>query len=110
MDIDVHQVRREAVARLLARQRPPEWKTARQRDGGEIRMQTAGWPGDFLSPVSVAEWADDMIARRSPSTGRAGQVLFVIMLAAREGRAAAVAAAGAARALGARHPSKSCPD
>jgi hypothetical protein len=98
--MDVQEVRAAALARVQARQRPPEFKTTgRNPDGGDIRMQVAGGPGEYLGPASVGEWLDDRIARTPGHLGPWVPVLYEIAGAARYGEASAAAAVGAAGQL-----------
>jgi hypothetical protein len=95
-DMDVQEIKRAAVARLLARQREPQWKViGRCQDGTDVRSQTGGWTGDFAPPADAAEWFDDRLARLN---GPVPDALYAIADAARSGRDAAVAAVAAARA------------
>ena len=96
--MDVQQVRREALARVQARQRPPEFRMVRA-GGSEARMQVAGGPGEYLGPAGAGEWLDDKIVRTPPQLGPWTAALYEVAGAARDGAAAAVAAVRSARAL-----------
>lgn len=99
--MDVMQVKADAVRRVLARQRAPEYATvSRNADGTDTRVQTGGGPGDYLGPVSASEWLDDRLARTPLRSGdQASEALAAIAEAARDGEKSARDAVGQARHL-----------
>ncbi len=99
--MDVQQVRREAIARVQARQRPAEYRTV-QVGGSDTRMQVdRASAGDFLPAANASEWLDDRIVRTPPQLGPWTAVLYEVAGAARDGTAAAVTAVRSARPLSA---------
>ena len=63
------EAKRAAVARVLARRRPPKYATyADPHSDGRVRIQFDGGQGDIAEPATIAEWADDRLARCTPGT------------------------------------------
>lgn len=91
--MDAQQIRAAALARVQARRRQPEYRTVTV-GGQDTRMQV-DQASEFLGPADAGEWLDDRIARTPVGLGPWVPVLFAIAEGARDGSAAAVAAAQA---------------
>jgi hypothetical protein len=80
-----------AVARVLARRRPPRYASAPNPLGGApFRWQVDG--GELSEPRTISEWADDRLARSAPGTPVTDLLIRIFELV-RDGGAAAVPAA-----------------
>jgi hypothetical protein len=99
--MDVMTVKAAAARRVLAREKPAEFRLAARTHGGQdSRVQTGGGPGEFADPVTAAEWLDDRLARAAiRDDDPASEVLCAIAEAARDGERTARAAVGAAGQL-----------
>lgn len=95
--MDLQQVRGDAIARVQARRRPPEYQTVYVA-GGETRMQVdRPGAGPFVPPKDASEFFDDRIARTPHGLGPWVEVAYRIALSGSPD--AAVAALNATKSL-----------
>jgi hypothetical protein len=99
--IDTAAERAAALARVAAREQPPEYiEIHLPKPPYRMRQLKPGWV-QFPPAATLAEWADDKIIRCWPAHMPCAEVIYAVLLAAREtdpskGIAAAI---GAARRL-----------
>jgi len=99
-DSSVQALKAAAVARVYARRRPPEYRTAVGAGpyGADLKVLVNGHLSEFLPSLTLAEWCDDQIARL-PLAEPYGTAIRILD-AVRTGRDAPSAAVRAARELG----------
>jgi hypothetical protein len=88
--VNVDQIRQAAVERMLARRRPPVWKTARGigPEGSDVRYQVHDEIGEYQPAASLGDALDDLILQ-TPLFGRPAALLLQIADAGRTGGPAA---------------------
>ena len=64
---DTRTVKAQAVARVLARRKAPKYGEVPDGRGGVVRWQL-GDGSELSDPATIAEWADDRLARSAPGT------------------------------------------
>lgn len=96
---DARALKGAAVARVCARRRAPEYRTAVGAGplGRDMKVLVNGHLPEFLPPVTLAEWADDQASKLPLAAPYDTGVK--IMAALRSGQAAGVAAVQLARPL-----------
>lgn len=104
MDTDVRQARQAALGRMQARVNICESYSESERLRARLDERTLPkvdlYAPKFRPPATLAEWIDDRVLERAPLTGCPETGPLVTLLEAmRQGRAEAVKAVRAARAL-----------